>query len=135
MERDLNPDPATSGRARDDAAAKAARLASHLLTLQLDDELDSLRQELDPAGGHVARTLVKRDDLGVVLIAMTDGARLPTHHARASVTIQTLSGRVVLHADGDEIELPAGALIVLEPGLRHALEATEDAAVLLTLAR
>lgn len=117
------------------AAGKAEHLAAPVLLLSLVDELDDLRDELGASPGHRARTLVKREDLAVVLIALPDGARIQEHRARASVTIQALSGIVIVHLGGDEIELIAGALLVLEPGVPHALEAAADSAVLLTIAR
>jgi quercetin dioxygenase-like cupin family protein len=117
------------------AAGKAEHLASPVLLLPINDELADLRAALGAAPGHRARTLVKREDLAVVLIALLDGARVEEHRAPASVTIQGLAGTVVVHVGGDQHELGAGGLLVLAPGAPHALEATADSAVLLTMAR
>ena len=90
--------------------------------------------------GHAARTIVRADDLRVVLIAIRGGARIDEHVAQTTVAIQVASGRVRIrlprrareHEDRFE-ELSPGRLLALEGGLAHSVEALEDSALLLTL--
>ncbi len=83
--------------------------------------------------GHTGRTLVREQDLRIVLVVMKAGARLAEHQANDTASLQTLSGNVRLKLPEKAIELPAGRLLVLERGLRHDVEAISECAFLLTL--
>ena len=61
------------------------------------------------------------------------GARLHEHRADGTLTVQAVSGAVRVDAGGRRIDLAPGEVLVLEPGLAHALEAGPESAVLLTL--
>ena len=90
--------------------------------------------------GHAARTIVRADDLRVVLIAIRTGAHIAEHVAQATVAIQVVSGRVRIrlprlarqHEDRFE-ELSPGRLLAMEGGLAHSVEALEESALLVTL--
>jgi hypothetical protein len=79
--------------------------------------------EYNHGHGHAARTIVRTDDLRVVLVA-----------------IQVVSGRVRIQLprlarqreDRFEELLP-GRLLAMEGGLAHSVEALEDSALLVTL--
>jgi quercetin dioxygenase-like cupin family protein len=77
-------------------------------------------------GGH-------SHDLRQTLIAMRAGTVLGEHESPGEATLQVLQGHVTLHAGDEEWALSAGDLLVIPP-LRHDLAATEDSAVLLTVA-
>jgi quercetin dioxygenase-like cupin family protein len=83
--------------------------------------------------GHTARTLVREPDLRIVLIAMRAGARLAEHRTDETASVHALRGRLRLHLSGRTAELRAGALLVLEKGAPHDVEAIEEGALLLTL--
>jgi quercetin dioxygenase-like cupin family protein len=83
--------------------------------------------------GHTARTLARERDLRVVLIVMNAAARIAEHRANETATIQVLSGHLRLHLPNGTVELPAGRLLLLEPGVRHDVEAVPESAFLLTL--
>ena len=102
---------------------------------RLGEQLERLRREPAwRAGDRNAITLVKTPALSVVLLAVKEGARLQEHRAEGSVTIQVVSGSVRVDAGGRRVELAPGEVLVLEPGLEHALEAVRESAVLLTIA-
>ena len=66
------------------------------------------------------------------VIALVAGQGLGEHDSTGEATLQVLRGRVVLLA-GDESQTgSAGDLLVIPP-MRHALDAVEDSAVLLTV--
>jgi quercetin dioxygenase-like cupin family protein len=67
-----------------------------------------------------------------VLLALRAGACLPEHENPGEATLLVLRGAVRLRAADRSWEGRAGDLLVV-PGERHAVEAHEDAAVLLTL--
>jgi quercetin dioxygenase-like cupin family protein len=83
--------------------------------------------------GHTARTLTLEPDMRIVLVAMKAASRIAEHQANATVSIHALSGQLRLHLEDRVVELPAGQLLVLEPGLRHDVEAVVESAFLLTL--
>ncbi len=77
-------------------------------------------------GGH-------EHDLRQTLIALVEGRTLAEHESPGEATLQVLSGRVRLTADGDSWEGGAGDHLVIPP-VRHDLHALDDAVVLLTVA-
>jgi quercetin dioxygenase-like cupin family protein len=83
--------------------------------------------------GHTARTLVREDDIRIVLIVMRAGARIAEHRANETASIHALSGHVRLRLPGRDAELLAGRLLVLERGIGHDVEAIAESAFLLTL--
>jgi quercetin dioxygenase-like cupin family protein len=104
------------------------------LEFDLARELDQLRGEREWESGHNSKTLVKYDSLRVVLMAMQAGHRIPEHQTEGRISIQTIRGHVIVRASGRTFDLPAGALLALEQGMRHDLEARDDSAVILTIA-
>ena len=104
-------------------------------TLDLAGEIAALKQENTWAqSDRVARTLVKRDRLQLVLTMLKADARLHEHHAEGRVTVQTITGHLRLQIDGQSIDLPAGHVVVIEPGVLHDVQAVEESAFLLTIA-
>ena len=72
-------------------------------------------------------------DLRVLLIAIKGGTRIAEHHANETTSIHAISGHLRLHVPDGTIELPAGRLLLLEPGVNHDVEAAADSALVLTL--
>jgi quercetin dioxygenase-like cupin family protein len=107
--------------------------ASHV-EFDLGTELALLQQEPEWQTGHNSKTLVKYDNLRVVLIMMKAGSRIPDHQTEGRISIQTIRGRIVVRATGRTFDLPDGGLLALDRGLRHDVEALEDSAFLLTIA-
>lgn len=83
--------------------------------------------------GHTARTLVRETDLRVVLVVMKGGGIIKEHRANETASIHVLSGRVRVRLRDRSVDLSSGRLLVLERGLPHNVEATEECAFLLTL--
>jgi quercetin dioxygenase-like cupin family protein len=73
--------------------------------------------------GHTARTLIREDDMRIVLVVMRAGARIAEHGANDTASIHAISGHVRLRLPDNAVDLPAGRLLVLERGLRHDVEA------------
>jgi quercetin dioxygenase-like cupin family protein len=117
-------------RARPDRPA-----AGPVFHARLGEQVERLRQEPAwRAGDRNAITLVKTPALSLVLLALKEGARLHEHRAEGSLAVQVVSGSVRVDAGGRRVELAPGEVLVLEPGLEHALEAVRESAVLLTIA-
>jgi quercetin dioxygenase-like cupin family protein len=93
------------------------------------------REDAYQRDGHTARTLVREEDMRVVLVVMRAGARITEHRANDTASIHALAGHVRLRLPDNATDLPAGRLLVLERGLRHDVEAVAESAFLLTLGR
>jgi quercetin dioxygenase-like cupin family protein len=78
-------------------------------------------------GGHEQR-------LRQTLIALTAGTAMQEHESPGEATVHVLKGRVQLTSNGDTWDGREGDLLLV-PDARHALNATEDAAVLLTVVK
>ena len=87
-------------------------------------------------GGHTADTVVGGHErvLRQTVIAMAEGAVLAEHENPGEATVQVLSGRVRLSADGESWDGRAGDLLIV-PDARHSLQALEGSAVLLTVVK
>lgn len=87
-------------------------------------------------GGHTADTVVGGHErvLRQTVIAMAEGSVLAEHENPGEATVQVLSGRVRLSADGQSWDGRAGDLLIV-PDARHSLLALEGSAVLLTVVK
>jgi quercetin dioxygenase-like cupin family protein len=108
------------------------------LRFDLNGEVRRLWEEKASRGGRNAKTLVKHQDLRLVLTVLRAGGRIQEHKASGRISIQTLQGHLSLHIlqalPGDMIDLPAGHLLVLDQAAPHDVEAVDDSAFLLTVA-
>ena len=78
-------------------------------------------------GGH-------EHQLRQTLIALTAGQTLNEHENPGEATVHVLHGRVRLAAGDTSWDATAGDLLIV-PDSRHSLEALDEAAVLLTVAK
>jgi quercetin dioxygenase-like cupin family protein len=109
-------------------------MAATYLEFDLVRELEQLHHEPGWSNGQNAKTLVKYEDLRVVLIALKPHARLPEHQTEGRIAIQTVAGRIQVRAQGRTFDLPMGRLLALDQGVPHDVEALEESALLLTIA-
>jgi quercetin dioxygenase-like cupin family protein len=103
--------------------------------------LDALVREQSAAAGRASSGRAAQTVFGghehvlrQTLLAMTSGTTLSEHENPGEATVHVLRGRVRLTADGQAWDGRTGDLIVV-PAKRHALEALEDSAILLTVAK
>lgn len=111
-----------------------AALTAPLLTFNLTAETERLRGEDHwLKDGRISETLVKYSDFRIVLILMRAGMLMQEHKADARISIQGLSGRLMVQLPEKTVELSSGDLLVLEKCLPHDLRAIEDSAFLLSI--
>lgn len=110
---------------------KALEQGSSFDLVAMSDELR--RESAYEQTGHTARTLVRTPDLRVVLVALQANARMAEHQVEQTASIQVLRGTVRLTLPERTVELRTGELLVMEAGLSHDVDATEESAFLLTL--
>ncbi|WP_431965828.1 cupin domain-containing protein [Actinacidiphila sp. bgisy160] len=86
--------------------------------------------------GRSAETLYGGHEhtLRQTLIALTAGTILAEHESPGEATVLVLRGRVRLRSGDDVWEAMTGDLLLVPPA-RHDLQAIEDAAALLTVAK
>ena len=112
----------------------APSMDAAFLEFDLTAEVDRLHGETTWNTGQNARTLVKYDDLRVVLTVLKASAQIPQHQTTGPISVHVLSGHLRLNASGRTFDLRPGSLLALDHGVRHSVEALQDSAFLLTIA-
>ncbi|MET8004532.1 cupin domain-containing protein [Nonomuraea glycinis] len=97
---------------------------------------EHLQRAADGSTGRSAETLHGGHEhtLRQTLIALTAGQSLTEHENPGEATLMVLHGRVRLRSGGTSWDGTTGDFIVI-PQARHSLEALEDSAALLTVAK
>jgi quercetin dioxygenase-like cupin family protein len=110
-------------------------LSVPVLQFDLGEEIDQQQKEDSwlRGVGRSSKTLVKYDDLRVVLISMKADTQMHEHKAAGRISVQTLTGHVQLRVVGHTVDLPAGHLLALDQCLPHDVVALKDSSILLTL--
>jgi quercetin dioxygenase-like cupin family protein len=111
-------------------------LRGPLQSFDLAREAARLREERAwREGKRNAITLRKGEGMNVVLLVMRAGDRLDEHAAPGPVSLGVREGRVRFAAEGqEEVEAGPETLLTCDAGVRHAVEALEDAVCVLTVA-
>src|SRR5919205_3418124 len=105
------------------------------LTYDLPAEVHALRADLSrTSGGRAAKTLVKADNLRVVLIALRVGTTLDPHAIAGAASLQVLDGRLAVQVEGHARAVGAGTFVILSENLHEPIAALEDAVLLATVA-
>ena len=109
-------------------------LADRHLEFELAAEAERLKAEPKWSSGHSARTLIKYDDLRVVLLAMAAGQRMAEHKAEGRITVHVVSGHIQLGVSDKTFDLRTGGLLALDRAVPHDVIAIEESVFLLTIA-
>jgi quercetin dioxygenase-like cupin family protein len=105
-----------------------------VFAFDLNAEAARLQREIPAGVGRASKSLVKYSDFRLVLIAMMAGARMEEHSTPARISVETLSGHLLMHVREKLFDLPQGQILVLESDIPHDVEALADSTFLLTFA-
>ncbi|QXL85677.1 cupin domain-containing protein [Comamonas sp. NLF-1-9] len=105
--------------------------------MALPHALSSEVVSLQPLGARIADTrthaIIKAEQLEVVRVVLPAGSELPLHETPGEITLYCIEGEVQFTVAGQPRPLRAGDWIHLQPRAPHALRATRDASLLLTI--
>src|SRR6185312_10639919 len=87
------------------------------------------------ANGIVSRTLLRTDNSRTVLFGFAEGQELTEHTSTQHALIQILSGECEFSLGDESHVLKAGDFLYMPPSLRHAVRATKQFSMLLTLTK
>lgn len=96
-------------------------------------EIVSVRPLDDQLSGARTTALLKSDQLEIVRIVLLAGQSMREHQAPGEITVQCLEGEVAFSVRGVDRLLRGGDLIHLRGRERHALKATSDSSLLVTM--
>lgn len=85
--------------------------------------------------GIVSRTLLRTANCRVVLFGFAAGQELTEHTSTQQAVVQVLSGEGEFTLAGQTRTVRAGDLIYMPPNLPHAVSATQELSLLLTLTK
>ena len=85
--------------------------------------------------GIVSRTLLRTPTTRVVLFGFAAGQELTEHTSTQHALIQVLSGQCEFSLAGKPHPLKTGDLLYMPPNLAHAVKATKQFSMLLTLSK
>ena len=88
----------------------------------------------DATGKTDPRVLFSTPEARMVMIELAEDERLGDHEVHERAIIQVARGTIELTCSQGVTTCAAGAVVLLEPGERHAVRASEAARILLTLA-
>jgi len=98
------------------------------------EKIISLAQETQFApNGIVSRTLLRTPSARVVLFGFSEGQELTEHTSTQHALIEVLSGECEFSLSGRPHNLKAGDFLHMPPHLPHAVKATKQFSMLLTL--
>ena len=101
-----------------------------------NEKIISLDEETRFApNGIVSRTVLNTPALRVTLFGFAEGQELTEHTSTSTAIVQILSGECDFALNGTWRHLKAGDLLYMPPSLPHALKATKQFSMLLTLSK
>lgn len=110
------------------------RFAPLQIAIDLKAVVNRLRSEPDTGeAGRRQKTLYKSGDLTIALFLFERFAGLSEHRAAGVVNMHVLRGKLKITAEDQVHELQSGQMLVLAPGLKHAVAAEEESEMLVTV--
>ena len=86
-------------------------------------------------GSVVSRTIIEKKTGTVTFFAFADGQGLSEHTAPFDALVYLLEGEAEIIISGKPIHLKSGEMVIMPANQPHALKATEDFKMILTMIR
>lgn len=80
------------------------------------------------------KVLMNRPGYRLVILNLRRGQSVPEHATQEMVTVYAISGHITFYEGPSPFELHAGAVLILDGGVPHKLEAHEDSILLVVAA-
>lgn len=105
------------------------------MTVDLNEQIDQLFSDASSKdeAGRKSKMLAKYPEFRIVLVAMKAASRWNDHKTPARICVQVLRGHIQFHVSNATLDLRAGQMLALDPGLVHSVDSLADSAFLLTL--
>jgi len=104
-----------------------------LMDAQAETIISLAKETQFAPNGIVSRTLLRTPNARVVLFGFAEGQELTEHTSTQRALIQILSGECEFSLAGKSHALKSGDFLHLPPNLPHAVKATKQCSMLLTL--
>jgi quercetin dioxygenase-like cupin family protein len=108
-------------------------LADDVLVRHLKEDERMIDQTLLARHGRSARTLVKEGPLRLTLIQLAPGGSMAAHTAAGPVTMHVIEGEITFSALSRDYVVKAGDILVMAPGVEHAVRSAAGGVFLLTV--
>lgn len=69
----------------------------------------------------------------VIRLTLAAGQIMREHSTNAPLLVHVLDGHVLFRVAGDELDMPTGAIVHVDPSVMHEVEAVSDSHLLLTM--
>ena len=104
-----------------------------IIDLQAEKILSLPAETQFTPNGIVSRTVLRTPAVRIVLFGFAVGQELSEHTSVHHALVQILSGECDFPTNGQSHHLKVGDVLYMPPGLRHAVHATQEFSMLLTL--
>lgn len=103
----------------------------------LDSTIEEMLGSQPDESGKTSRTLVKSEDMTVVLTVLPKGQELKEHQVSASVMVIALRGEAVFRCAevSNTLAADAGGMLAMGKNQPHSVQALSDSAFLLVMGR
>lgn len=110
------------------------RFAAAQTEFNLDEIVARLRSEPNAGeGGRRQQTLHRQGGATIALFVFDRFAHLPEHKTNGMVSMHVLRGRLKITAAAQVHDLRGGQMLILAPGVPHAVAAEEESEMLVNI--
>lgn len=102
-------------------------------TLVSESAAELLAQPVPEASRPQLQRVLQADGVKLVRLALAAGQAMREHSTNAPLIVHVLAGEVAFRIDGDELRMPAGAIVHVDSGVLHEVAAVEASHLLLTI--
>lgn len=105
-----------------------------MMSFNIREEIASMKDgEQFKAARRGAKTLIKNDDLRMVLVLLSTGMVVHEHRAEGPITVSVAEGSIRFKAEAKEQILRSGDVLTLASAIPHQVEALEESAFVITV--